>query len=228
MTNDPLFFHALKPLIAIWPWLLGMIVLLIVTRSLGSARIKGWLGERMVARGLSRLDPATYTSFHDLYFPRPDGRGTTQIDHIVVSPFGIFVIETKNHRGWIFGSENQPEWTQQIYKRKARFQNPLHQNRLHVRALMGFLALPESAFHSVVFFVGDCQIKTPMPPNVLDRGLRSWIEGQQDLVLVAEQVARARESLANHERVTDRKAAARQHRKDQEQYHPSRVTPPRG
>ncbi len=52
----------------------------------------------------------------------------TQLDHVVVSRFGVFVIETKNYRGWIFGSEKQPQWTQQIYRQKNRFQNPLHQN----------------------------------------------------------------------------------------------------
>lgn len=213
MIQDIPLHRVLEPLLRVWPCLLVLIALLILTRLLRSAHIKGWLGERAVARALSRLDPATYTSFHDLYLPRPDGQGTTQIDHIVVSPFGIFVIETKNHRGWIFGSEKQAEWTQQIYKPKNPFQNPLHQNHLHVRALMGFLDLPQSAFHSVVFFVGDCQFKTPMPPNVLDRGLRSWIEGQRDLVLAPEQVARVRESLANHEHATDRRSADRQHLK---------------
>lgn len=213
MIQDIPLHRVLEPLLRIWPWLLGLIALLILTRLLRSARIKGWLGERAVASALSRLDPATYTSFHDLYLARPDGQGTTQIDHIVVSPFGIFVIETKNHRGWIFGFEKQAEWTQQIYKHKELFQNPLRQNHLHVRALMGFLDLPESAFHSVVFFIGDCQLKTPMPPNVINSELRRWIENHRDVVLGPEQVAGARDSLANHERSTDRKAAARQHLK---------------
>lgn len=217
IIQDIPFQRALEPLLRVWPSLLALIALLILTRLLRSARIKGRLGERAVARALSRLDPATYTSFHDLYLPRPDEQGTTQIDHIVVSPFGIFVIETKNHRGRIFGSKNQAEWTQQIYKDKYSFQNPLHQNNLHVRALMGFLDLPESAFHSIVFFVGGCQLKPPMPPNVLDRGLRRWIEDHRDLVLVAEQVARARKSLANHERSTDRRSAARLHLKAMKQ-----------
>jgi hypothetical protein len=65
----------------------------------------------------------------------------------LVSPFGVFVIETKNYKGWILGDEKQRQWMQQIYGKKNRFQNPLHQNQLHVRALMDFLALPESPFH---------------------------------------------------------------------------------
>jgi len=142
------FTQILQPFLANWAWFLGCFILLILTKFLGSAGFKGWFGERAVSKTLARLDPETYQTFHDLYLPRPDGQGTTQLDHVVVSPFGIFVVETKNYRGWIFGSEKQRQWTQQIYKRKERFQNPLHQNHLHVRALMGFLDQPEAAFHS--------------------------------------------------------------------------------
>jgi hypothetical protein len=204
----------LEPILARWPALAALLVILIIVRILASPTFKGRFGEWMVNRGIRQLDQVLYRHFHDLYLPRPDGQGTTQLDHVVVSPFGIFVIETKNYRGWIFGSEKQALWTQQIYKRKERFQNPLHQNHLHIRALMDFLDLPESAFHSVVFFIGDSQFKTPMPPNVLNRGLRNWIETRRNPILNPDQVTRIRESLANHERSTDRKAAARQHLKD--------------
>jgi len=64
---------------------------------------------------LNKLDRKQYAVFHDLYLPRPDGKGTAQIDHVVVSPFGIFVIETKNMAGWIFGDERSRQWTQSIY-----------------------------------------------------------------------------------------------------------------
>jgi restriction system protein len=217
MTSQIDFTQILQTFFANWTWLLGFFILLILTKFSGSAGFKGWFGERAVSKSLSRLDPETYQTFHDLYLPRPDGQGTTQLDHVVVSPFGIFVVETKNYRGWIFGSEKQRQWTQQIYKRKERFQNPLHQNHLHIRALMGFLILPESAFHSVIFFIGDCQFKTPMPPNVLERGLRQWIVNHSDPILALVQVTQVHNSLAKHEHNTDRKAVARQHLKDLKQ-----------
>jgi hypothetical protein len=138
MTSQIDFTQILQPFFANWPWFLGLFILLLLAKFLGSAGFKGCFGERLVSKSLSSLDPETYQTFHDLYFPRPDGQGTTQLDHVVVSPFGIFVVETKNYRGWIFGSEKQRQWTQQIYKRKERFQNPLHQNHLHIRALMAF------------------------------------------------------------------------------------------
>jgi hypothetical protein len=60
---------------------------------------------------------------------------TTQIDHIVVSDFGIFCIETKSHSGWIFGHAKQQHWTQVIYRYKKKFYNPLRQNYAHIKAI---------------------------------------------------------------------------------------------
>lgn len=123
----------LTPLLNAWPGILALLAIGIVVRVLKSPKVKGWMGERSVRKALDRLEPANYRAFHDLYLPRPDGNGTTQVDHAVVSRFGVFVIETKNYEGWIFGSERQRQWTQQIYRRKNRFQNPLHQNLLHCK-----------------------------------------------------------------------------------------------
>jgi hypothetical protein len=205
---------ALDPLLNNWPMLVGLLLLGVVAKALSSAGFKGWVGEVMVRRALAKLEAGEYAAFHDLYFPRPDGKGSTQVDHVVVSPFGIFVIETKNYRGWIFGGEKQRQWTQQIYRHKSRFQNPLHQNRLHIRALMAFLQLPESAFKSVVVIVGNAQLKTPMPANVLTGGLRRWIESHRETVLDDDQVHSVCAALADHERMTDRRSASRQHRRD--------------
>lgn len=212
MSSPSVLTTAFEPIPALWPWLLTLFVILIVFRTLGSASVKGWLGERAVAKGLSRLDPRTYHTFHDLYVPRPDGHGTTQIDHVVVSPFGIFVIETKNYRGWIWGSEEQPKWTQQIYRRKSSFQNPLHQNDLHLRALAACLGLPREAFLSVVLFIGHSEFKTPMPPNVLKKGLTSWILDHQQTRVSPTALQRAVAILRDIDLSTDRKAAARDHK----------------
>ena len=211
MTAAIRLSQALEPFVANWPWFLGLFALLIVVKILGSARFKGWSGERAVSKGLSRLDPATYRAFHDIYLPRPDGQGTTQLDHVVVSPFGIFVIETKNYRGWIFGSEKQAQWTQQIYRQKNRFQNPLHQNDLHVRALMECLELPRDAFLQVVFFIGDAEFKNPVPSNVLNHGLIRWIHQHQQTRLDPSALENAVSILEEILRSTDRKAADRAH-----------------
>ena len=60
---------------------------------------------------------------------------SVQIDHIVVSPYGVFVIETKNYRGWILGGENSEYWHHVFYKSKYLFYNPIKQNKSHVKFL---------------------------------------------------------------------------------------------
>lgn len=196
-----------------WMWAaLVFAIFLPAFKSLWGAKVKGWTGEKMVSHlGLRKLETSTYQVFDDLYLPRPDGQGTTQVDHVVVSPFGVFVIETKNYQGWIFGAENQKQWTQSIYKKKHRFQNPLHQNNLHLRALADYLKLDRKSLHSVVFFIGDCTFKTELPANVLNRGLRSYIESFQAPLLVPPEVARCAEALSALDRATDRRSASRAH-----------------
>ena len=97
----------------------------------------------------------------------PTTDGTTQIDHILVTPAGIFVIETKHYTGWIFGAPQDSQWTQATYRKKSRFQNPLRQNYGHVKTLQSLFDLPENHFHSVVVFTADAEFKTDLGPNVV-------------------------------------------------------------
>ena len=60
---------------------------------------------------------------------------STQIDHIVISPYGVFVIETKGYKGRIRGGEDSEYWTQEYYNYKKSFYNPILQNQGHVRFL---------------------------------------------------------------------------------------------
>ncbi|MGC9451387.1 MAG: NERD domain-containing protein [Oceanipulchritudo sp.] len=151
--------------------------------------MKGWLGEKLTALGIwMHLDKETYRRFHNVIVPARNG--TTQIDHVIVSPFGIFVVETKNYQGWIFGSADQAQWTQSIYGKKHRFQNPLRQNYRHIKCLSDYLDLPEDRFHSVVFFIGDCKLKTELPANVMTSGLSGYIKRHTALILDQDAIAR--------------------------------------
>jgi restriction system protein len=94
--------------------------------------------------------------------------GSTQIDHILVSRYGIFVIETKHYSGWIFGNPISKKWTQVIYKKKSIFQNPIHQNAIHVNRIKEMLEfLNPNAIHSIIVFTGSAELKTALPENVL-------------------------------------------------------------
>ncbi len=131
-----------------------------------AAGLKGLAGEMEVNQGLHlKLDKSVYTNHSDITLPLEDG-GTTQVDHIVVSDFGIFVIETKNMTGWIFGNEKQRKWTQTIGRSRHPFQNPLRQNYMHTKTLANLLDLPHEYFQSIVVFTSKAKLKTRMPENV--------------------------------------------------------------
>lgn len=166
-----------------WLWLIALLVALSRIPA-----IKGWFGEQLVRMSLSKaLPPADYRIRHDVALPSRDG--STQIDHVVVSPYGVFVIETKNMKGWIFGSERDAYWTQKIYRRSHRFQNPLRQNFKHVATIRELLELPENVVISVAVFVGGSEFKTPMPANVTyGRGLARFIKSHKTPVLSTQQV----------------------------------------
>lgn len=142
---------------------------------------KGWAGELQstVAKKLF-LDAAVYTDLNNVTIPTANG--TTQIDHVIVSRYGIFVIETKNMDGWIFGDEKSPQWTQSLFGKKFKFQNPLHQNHRHTKALSEFLGIDHDKILSVVMFWGDCQFKTAMPPNVMARGYIGHIKSKTEVL----------------------------------------------
>ncbi|BCD98862.1 nuclease-related domain-containing protein [Marinagarivorans cellulosilyticus] len=115
--------------------------------------------------------------------------GTTQIDHILVSKYGVFVLETKNMKGWIFGSISQKSWTQKIYRHTSKFQNPLHQNYKHTKTLEEILKVDPGYIHSVIVFIGDNTFKTEMPENVTyARGCIEFIKSKQIEVFESSQV----------------------------------------
>jgi len=157
---------------AIWLFaLVGALFLTLLSAilSLFVAPFKGKTGElRVRYSSLSGLPQETYHKFHDVLLKTLDG--TTQIDHLLISRFGIFVIETKNWSGWIYGNDNDLQWTQVIYGKKYKQVNPIRQNYKHVRAVAATLKVPMDCIHPVVVFVGRCSFKTKMPSCVV----RGW------------------------------------------------------
>lgn len=164
------------------------ILIFIGTRFVFSpAECKGHAGERKVAIRSGKLVGKIEGCkvFNNVILPTPDG--TTQIDHILLSPQGIFAIETKNMTGWIFGGERQKRWTQIIYRKKIKFQNPVHQNYKHVKALENLLGSGQKIkkiMFNVVVFAGDARFKTSMPDNVVkSEELWSYINSRPERVI---------------------------------------------
>lgn len=124
---------------------------------------KGKLGEYRIFQELKTLRGHKRFLFN-VYIPKEDGI-TTEIDVILLHESGIYVFESKNFSGWIFGSESQKYWTQTLpvgYEKseKFRFYNPIWQNRRHVKLLRDFLDDPILPLYSYVVFGGDCELKT--------------------------------------------------------------------
>ena len=94
------------------------IVLLLVGLffAFNQAKIKGIIGEKKLSSLLLFLDKDVYQTYNNLYIET--SRGIYQIDHIVVSRYGIFVIETKSYKGTISGSYKSKKWTQNIWDNK--------------------------------------------------------------------------------------------------------------
>jgi ribosomal protein L37AE/L43A len=165
-----------------------LIPLALLTGLLKSPWFKGFLGEFQVNLFLKLfLSKDKYHLIKNVTLPTEDG--TTQIDHILVSQYGVFVIETKNMKGWIFGSAHQKQWTQKIFRHSSKFQNPIHQNYKHLKVLESCLNInPESIF-SVIVFVGDSTFKTDMPRNVTYAGgCIKYIKSINAVILSQEQV----------------------------------------
>jgi len=151
--------------------------------------IKGRIGEGVVNLAAKlRLDSGIYHVIKDVTIPSK--KGTTQIDHVIVSKFGVFVIETKNYTGWIFANAKNAQWTQQIYKKKFRFQNPLRQNYGHICELSELLNIPQNKIHGVVCFMGDAKFKKGVPEGVFLEGhCINHIESFRDAVFTPEEVS---------------------------------------
>ncbi len=122
---------------------------------------------------------------------------TDPIDFI--SRYGVFVIETKNMSGWIFGSARQRQWTQTFPTGdKYRMQNPVRQNYKHVRTVQSALRLRTDHIHNVVCFTAACEFRTAMPSNVTQGGeLINFIKSITYEVFTAEQVENMVATLEN-------------------------------
>jgi hypothetical protein len=93
--------------------------------------------------------------------------GTTQIDHILVSRFGVFCNRDQGLQGWIFAGAKDRNWTQVLYRAKFKFQNPIRQNHRHICAVRELLEFLEpDVVHPVVVFTGNAVFKTDIPDGL--------------------------------------------------------------
>lgn len=149
--------------------LAGLIVWAIVTWRRGKAARSGKRGERIVAKELAKLKKKDFIIINDLLLPAAKGR-TSQVDHVVVSTRGIFVIETKNHAGRIAGGEHAQYWQQHFSSWSRTFYNPLLQNRSHLRAIRRLLPkLDAELFATMVVFTEAWRLDIKAEDIIMER-----------------------------------------------------------
>ena len=159
------------------------------------SRIKGTKGEKRVSSVLNKLDKSKYKILNDVLVRAKDK--TVQIDHIVVSIYGIFVIETKNYSGNIYGDGYKDKWTQYIGREKNLFQNPLRQNYGHYKTIADLLNISDDKLiKPVVVFAGTAKLKISNANNVVYiRNLYNYVDYYKEEIINIKTVERYCEIL---------------------------------
>ena len=150
---------------------------------------EGEKGEAMVREVLKSLSPDRYVVLHNVWLPMEDG-GETQIDHVVVSPFGIFIVETKNWKGAIYADEKSAVWTKFNHGRKDTYKNPIHQNYKHIVSVREKFSRSGSEFvFGVVAMSPAAEFRGGVPKGVVFYNeLKGWILGHVAPCIKSEQV----------------------------------------
>lgn len=122
---------------------------------------KGLYGEYLTYKYLRNL-PGYKRFIFNVYLPK-EKEETTETDVILIHESGVYVIESKNYSGWIFGTETQRQWTQSLPAGKGRskkfqFLNPIIQNKVHIKWLNEYLQ-EDVHFISYIVFSDRCELK---------------------------------------------------------------------
>jgi hypothetical protein len=175
-----------------------LIAFIAILYLLGVHKTKGAIGESRVSKKLNKLRKKEYKVFNDVLLEA--SRGYTQIDHIVISIYGIFVIETKTYDGWIHGNEKSEFWTQTIYDKKTKFRNPIKQNWSHIYALKEVLSdFKNVKYHPIVVFAGSAELKnieSTMPVIYANQLYKFLTDKSRNPYLSIEQVENVADGLS--------------------------------
>ena len=166
-----------------------------------TAREKGEIGEKKVQKAFFKGLNKEYDIFNNITV-RDKYHHTTQIDHIILSRYGVFVLEVKNYSGWIYAYEHKKNWIQRFPTKQIEFQNPLFQNHRHINVLKFILDSTElsHSIHSVVIFSPNSTFKTSLPEQVFQGNQWiSYIKSFKDVVLTEKQMKYIKNQILDHQ-----------------------------
>ena len=165
----------------------------------------GALGEYKTSRQFEEVK-YPHKIIYNCYIPKTNGE-TTEIDIVAITEKGIWVIENKNYKGWIFGDAYSKKWCQTLNKNKYFFYNPIWQNKTHIKYLSNILSsMPENYFKSIIVFNRATIKKVSLPDNntyVFDMGqLRNFLKEPHLNLLSPEQINAIYEKLLPYTNVS--------------------------
>lgn len=141
-------------------WIIVLVLICCIIAAVEEQK-RGQRGEEKVYDTLEKLD-GHKAMIRNCYLPTQRG-DTTEVDLVLIHESGIYVIESKNYSGWIFGSENQRYWTQSFSdgkggSQKYKFYNPIWQNDTHIKALQWVLGDTQVNIYSYIVFGDECRL----------------------------------------------------------------------
>lgn len=185
-----------------------------ISRQLNKPNVKGALGEKYVERAIGNTIEGVQYILNNSIFESE--RATLQIDHIVINQHGVFVIETKNYSGMIYGQVDEEKWTQVWVNNPTNnvFYNPIMQNDAHAKYIVKILG--DVPVKSLVVFVRG-NISNIKSENVINLPkLKEKLETGEN-VLSVEQMKSIYHTLMGHISATTHK----QHAENIKQKHPN-------
>ena len=180
------------------PFLIALILIIAALSAfLKTPQGRGWLGEFKVKLVIGKTKPEVKYVINNLTLRIGDNK-TSQIDHIVINKHGIFVIETKNYSGRIYGNETQLEWTQVLNygKVKNKLYNPIKQNKTHLYHISNLLNRNLPLFSAIVLVQGNTQYINASGVYNL-RELRRLLKSNTREYLSSEKMEEAYKALLN-------------------------------
>lgn len=127
--------------------------------------VKGNEGEHLVKLELNKLEPSEYKILNNIYLPTEGDISQTEIDHVVVSNYGVFCIETKAIGGAIYGNASDKKWVSYIHGKAFFFSNPCRQNYKHTQVLKKYIN--KKCVFSIIVFTHAPEVRVAKTSEVV-------------------------------------------------------------